>query len=385
MTEKQTVKFGDICKEVKLTTKDPLGDGYERYIALEHLDSGSLKIKRWGLIVEDNPSFTRVFKKGHILLGKRRPYLKKAAIAEFDGICSGDIIVLDAQEKEKMSRLAPYIIQSDCFWAWAVKNSSGSLSPRTKYSNLVEFQIPFRSSTEIGSFHDTLNLATDSIQKNQAVRESLSALLEVLMIDLSEKAKKSFSSLHALGVSITAGKSPKATEQPPKNNEYGVLKVSSITSGTFVPEESKTLDDNLRYSDELLVRNGDLLISRANGNPALVGVCCIVNNLNTNNLYLSDKTLRLNCPSELRGFIKCFINSSLGRKQVAQLWSGSSGQKNISQGKILSIEVPMLSVDELMIFNEVYKQIERSYVVIEENASRLAGVQSTITNSLFRK
>ena len=78
MSEKQTVKFGDICREVKLTTKDPIADGYERYIGLEHLDSGSLKIKRWGMIAEDNPSFTRVFKKGHILFGKRRPYLKKA-------------------------------------------------------------------------------------------------------------------------------------------------------------------------------------------------------------------------------------------------------------------------------------------------------------------
>ena len=46
MTDKQTVKFGDICREVKLTTKDPIADGYERYIGLEHLDSGSLKIKR---------------------------------------------------------------------------------------------------------------------------------------------------------------------------------------------------------------------------------------------------------------------------------------------------------------------------------------------------
>lgn len=43
------------CREVKLTTKDPIVDGYECYIGLEHLDSGSLKIKRWGMIAEDNP------------------------------------------------------------------------------------------------------------------------------------------------------------------------------------------------------------------------------------------------------------------------------------------------------------------------------------------
>ncbi|HGU0858178.1 TPA: hypothetical protein ACM6X1_003142 [Escherichia coli] len=77
MIEKQTVKFGDICREVKITTKDAISEGYERYIGLEHLDSGSLKIKRWGIISEDKPTFTRVFKKGQILFGRRRAYLRK--------------------------------------------------------------------------------------------------------------------------------------------------------------------------------------------------------------------------------------------------------------------------------------------------------------------
>ena len=132
--EYQEVKFGDICREVKLTTKDPITDGYDKYIGLEHLDSGSLKIKRWGLIAEDNPTFTRVFKKGHILIGKRRPYLKKAAIAEFDGICSGDIIVVEpAKNNEFLGKFLPFIIQSEKFWDHAIQTSSGSLSPRTKF------------------------------------------------------------------------------------------------------------------------------------------------------------------------------------------------------------------------------------------------------------
>lgn len=139
MTVKKTVKFGDICREVKVSTKDPITDGYERYIGLEHLDSGSLKVKRWGRTAEDNPSFTRVFKKGQILFGKRRPYLKKAAIAEFDGICSGDIIVLEP--KKSVTDLFPFIVQSNEFWAWAIKTSSGSLSPRTKFKSLSEFQL----------------------------------------------------------------------------------------------------------------------------------------------------------------------------------------------------------------------------------------------------
>lgn len=138
--QKQTVKFGDICREVKLTSKDPLADGYDKYIGLEHLDSGSLKIKRWGNIAEDNPSFTRVFNKGHILFGKRRSYLKKAAIAEFDGICSGDIIVMEPKGDLMLPKLLPFIVQSESFWDWAIKTSSGSLSPRTKFLALCDFK-----------------------------------------------------------------------------------------------------------------------------------------------------------------------------------------------------------------------------------------------------
>lgn len=137
--EYQEVKFGDICREVKLTTKDPIADGYDKYIGLEHLDSGSLKIKRWGLIAEDNPTFTRVFKKGHILFGKRRPYLHKAAIAEFDGVCSADILVFDYKKHSCFEEeLWPYIFLHEKLWDKAIESSAGSLSPRTKFSALKD-------------------------------------------------------------------------------------------------------------------------------------------------------------------------------------------------------------------------------------------------------
>lgn len=140
MISKQSIKFSDIFREVKISSKEPLADGYERYIGLEHLDSDSLKIKRWGITAEDNPSFTRVFKKGYVLFGKRRPYLRKAAIAEFDGICSGDIIVLDI--KEGINREFAYqFLTSKSLWDWAIRTSSGSLSPRTKFKELSKLEI----------------------------------------------------------------------------------------------------------------------------------------------------------------------------------------------------------------------------------------------------
>ena len=71
------VKFGDVAQEMKASTKDPLGDGIERYIGLEHIDPESLRLTRYGLIAEDNPSFTKKFGDDDILFGRRRAYLKK--------------------------------------------------------------------------------------------------------------------------------------------------------------------------------------------------------------------------------------------------------------------------------------------------------------------
>ncbi len=138
----QIVKFGEIAKEVKSASKTPLKDGLEFYIGLEHLNPQSLRIVRKGIIAEDNPSFTRRFSVGQILFAKRRCYQKKAAIADFEGICSNDIIVMDEISGKIIPGLLPFIIQSDAFFDWAEKTSSGSLSPRTKWKSLAEFEFP---------------------------------------------------------------------------------------------------------------------------------------------------------------------------------------------------------------------------------------------------
>ncbi|HHD7738066.1 TPA: restriction endonuclease subunit S [Providencia rettgeri] len=187
MTDKQIIKFGDICREVKITTKDPIADGYERYIGLEHLDSGSLKIKRWGMIEEDNPSFTRVFKKGHILFGKRRPYLKKAAIAEFDGVCSGDIIVLESNQDKIVSTLLPFILQKDLFWEHAIKTSSGSLSPRTKFASLKAFELTIPSRSEQVSISNLLKSNLKSYALGMDALDSLAVYRQKLIDSIFER------------------------------------------------------------------------------------------------------------------------------------------------------------------------------------------------------
>lgn len=133
------VKFGDVVRLSKARCADPLAEGVERFVGLEHLEPGDLRIRTWG-DVADGVTFTSVFKPGQVLFGKRRAYQRKVAVADFSGVCSGDIYVLESQDANVlMPELLPFICQTDAFFDHAVGTSAGSLSPRTNWTSLADF------------------------------------------------------------------------------------------------------------------------------------------------------------------------------------------------------------------------------------------------------
>lgn len=67
--------------------KKPVEEDKYTYLGLEHLDSGSLTVTRFGADVTPKGD-KLIMKKGDVLFGKRRAYQKKVAIAPFDGIFS---------------------------------------------------------------------------------------------------------------------------------------------------------------------------------------------------------------------------------------------------------------------------------------------------------
>lgn len=137
------VAFGEVVQLCRQRSSDPEEDGFERYVGLEHIDSRDLKIRRWGN-VSDGTTFTNVFRAGQVLFGKRRAYQRKLAVADFDGVCSGDIYVIEAKSEHLLPELLPIVCQTEGFFEHAVGTSAGSLSPRTNWDSLAsyEFDLP---------------------------------------------------------------------------------------------------------------------------------------------------------------------------------------------------------------------------------------------------
>jgi type I restriction enzyme S subunit len=172
------VLLGDVAIEHKETCKGSK-DGYP-IVGLEHLVPEEITLTAWDEGSEN--TFTKMFRKGNVLFGRRRAYLKKAAVAPFDGICSGDITVIEAKPDRILPELLPFIIQNDALFDFAVGKSAGSLSPRVKWEHLknFEFELPNMDkqkelATLLWAMDDTkksyqkLIAATDELVKSQFI------------------------------------------------------------------------------------------------------------------------------------------------------------------------------------------------------------------------
>ena len=137
------VAFGDIAVCVNDRIDNPIDAGVERYVGLEHLDSDSLVIRRWGSPAAVTAT-KLLFRKGDIIFGRRRVYQRKLAVADFDGICSAHALVLRAKSGAVLPRFLPFFMQSDVFMERAKAISVGSLSPTINWRTLAseEFTLP---------------------------------------------------------------------------------------------------------------------------------------------------------------------------------------------------------------------------------------------------
>lgn len=144
-----------------------------------------------------------------------------------------------------------------------------------------------------------------------------------------------------------AGKSPNCIKQSVTGDEYGVITTTSIQLGYFNESQNKVLPPNFEVKEDMKVKKGDILITRA-GPMNRTGVACVVKEIHYN-LILSDKTIRINMPDEFfdKDYIVTVLNSPNIREQIIRLMSGMDKQQvNISQDKYKTVFIPLPPLEE---------------------------------------
>lgn len=343
------VAFGDVVRKVN-DKVDPWDSGLERYVAGEHMDTDELRIRRWGLIGDDylGPAFHMRFKPGHVLYGSRRTYLRKVALADFEGITANTTFVLETKDAARlMPELLPFLMQTEAFHSYSIKHSKGSVNPYINFSDLEAFEFllpPIQEQARLleplvgaRAFEDGLKFAVGAGEK------AYEAWIESELKDHGWPLRPTIELLTRATVGI-------------------VVKPADwyVSSGLGVPalRSLNVLKNRLSWEDHIEIsheghefhqksalRAGDVVIVRS-GRPGDAAVIPELDHpLNAIDLIISTTG------PELRPEFFCrFLNSVAGRRQFASGIAGTAQLHfNVELFKKLRIPVPPLAEQDIFI------------------------------------
>lgn len=251
-------RFDQIATNVNVRVDNPSESGMEYYVGLEHLDSDSLRIRRWGS--PDEVEATKlVFKKGDIIFGRRRAYQRKLGVAEFDGICSAHAMVLRAKPEVVLPEFLPFFMQSDLFMNRAVEISVGSLSPTINWKTLAvqEFALPLiEEQKRILGMYLAIQESLESLADAMVAGKKLygSALLnafENLPNSQIKKMKECYD--------IQLGKMSSEKARSGATQKI-YIKNNNVLWGKFDFSELPQMSFDKREIEKYSLRNGDLLV-----------------------------------------------------------------------------------------------------------------------------
>jgi type I restriction enzyme S subunit len=376
-TNWKTVTFGEVCRNVNESEPNPLDNGLERYVGLEHIESGSLHITKWGNIA-DGTTFTKRFVKGNVLFGKRRAYLKKAAVAEFDGLCSGDILVFEPITKKIHPDLFPFLVSSDRFFDYAVKTSAGSLSPRTKFKDLVNFEFLLPPIEEQARLAELL-WAGDEVSQTYHAAQSKLESLQIAYYENEFRKSSSFRSLGELGeffkgrgiskgeVTNTGLPSVRYGELYTKHN-YLIREYHS-----FISKKTAELSFPLKRYDIVFAGSGETLTE--------IGKSAAV--ISDEPAYAGGDTIVFR-PNNINGiFLAYALNSTMCRAQLNRMGKGAT-IAHIYKDDLQRLNVPMFARRQQEIIADTIEGFNVQIKGYENLKSLSREVQKQLSDQIFR-
>lgn len=327
-------RFDQIATNVNVRIDNPSESGMEYYVGLEHLDAGSLKIRRWGS-PHDVEATKLCFKMGDIIFGKRRAYQRKLGVAEFDGICSAHAMVLRAKPDVIMPELLPFFMQSDLFMNRAVEISVGSLSPTINWKTLAvqQFALPPKEEqarlVELLLALELVSISHEEVERraDQLSRALLSDVLnrEWPIVELGSVVQGT-----QYGLSINAG----------SDGQYPMLRMMNIEDGLCVENDIKYADLNEKDFESYRLVNGDVLFNRTNSYE-LVGRTGVYE-LEGDHVFASYLVRIKTLPGKLEPkFLTLYLNSDFGRRQVLAYATKAVSQANVNASNLLRVRLPL--------------------------------------------
>ncbi|MEQ3694663.1 MAG: restriction endonuclease subunit S [Thalassolituus sp.] len=388
----QTYRFDEIAQNISERV-DPNNTDLEVYIGLEHIDSESLHIKRFGTPDDVNGQKLK-FYKGDIIFGRRRAYQRKAGIATCDGFCSAHSLVLRANPDVIDPELFPFFMHSDLFMNRAVDISVGSLSPTINWGTLKhqEFLIPPKY--QHASIAELLWASDGNVECNRDLKNKLNQILEteieskihgekLIGFTIDEVLKNlerrvNITNLKSLGRVFKGKGIPKSDviEGGIHCVRYGELytKHHRVIRCFYssISNECASKAVKLEKNDILFAGSGET-ITEIGKSAAFVG----------DEIAYAGSDILIFRPAEMDGiYLGYLMNSQLVRQQLNKLGTGATVM-HVYASDIEKIKAPERSITEQIEIGRYLENINGNIFQLDEKIKNSKSLQNKLMNQVF--
>lgn len=359
-------KFEEIAQKISKTVK-PEEAEVDIYVGLEHLDGEDIHIRRKGVPSDVKGGKLRCYP-GDIIFGKRRAYQRKAAIVDFDGICSAHAFVFRANPEVIDPKLFPFFLHSDEFMHRMVDISVGGLSPTINWGDLKhqEFLLPPK---------DQQAQLAKLLWAMDKVIESKKGLKKHLEITYDSNKKEIYNSSNNIKINlgerinILSGFAFKSKYFNKESLGIPIIRIRDIESCNVETFYSGEYDSRymIKDGDMIVGMDGDFIMNIWNGPEALL-----------NQRVLKIETVE-DKNQELFGYLKHFLQRELDRIHRGV---GATTVKHlaVSDLKKTKLPIPLNGLENVnRKLDEIVRNVNNCSVKIMNSKS----LQKSLINQVF--
>jgi type I restriction enzyme, S subunit len=365
------VTFRDVA-EVRSDLRDPSATPDAVHIAPNHIESRTGRLLGRGTVAGDGVTSPKhAFHPGQVLYSKIRPYLAKAALVDFEGLCSADMYPVTALPDRMEPRFLHKWLISPSFTEEASRSQGRTVLPKINQDALHTKPVPLPPLLEqkrIANKLDALLARVDACRERlDRVPAILKRLRQAVVaaatsgeltrewrdergLDLNNWESTTVGAL--LEEKPRNGYSPRAVERP---SAVKSLTLTATTGGVFRGEHFKYIDQSIPPNSHLWLVPGDILIQRAN-TIEYVGVSAIFDGPTGTFIY---PDLMMKCRANARilvRYLHCVLSSEPVRKFFRANATGTAGNMpKINQQTVLAAPAHLPPLDEQ---REIVRRLE---------------------------
>lgn len=373
-----TYKLKDFAKDISVAIKDAQSSPLKRFVGLEHYDSGEPVITRFtdtSLIT----SSVKEFHENDILIARRNVYLRRAGIAFFSGLTSGDSIILriydDCEEKtgipkEDAIKIIPFILNSNNFWNYANKHADGMNSKRISKEMLYDYEFDLPSLAE-------QKILADKLWAAYRLKESYKKLLAATDEMVKSQFIEMFGEVSDASPCLSdIAKVYDGTHKTPTYTETGIPFISVENIGDLYGSKKYISEEDYaryKYKPEY----GDVFMTRIGS----IGKCAVYESSEPLAYYVSLALIKPNQDLIQPKFLKYYIESNDGTRELMQRSLLKAFPMKINLGEIGKIKVIVPPFDKQTEFVRIAEQADKSKFELRKSIEAIDAVIKSLINS----